>query len=284
VLVLATDGVGSKTEIARRLCRLDTIGRDLVAMCADDVVCHGARPLWFLDYVAVGRVDPAAVATLVGGVADGCEEAGCALVGGETAEHPGLMGDDQFDFAGSCVGIVERDRLIDGSTARAGDVVVGMASSGLHANGYSLVRALLDEGRLDLDEHGQALLTPTTIYAPHILALLDARLPVVGIAHITGGGLPGNLPRAVPPDLGVEVRPDAWPVPAVIQLVARLARLDGPELRATFNGGIGMACVVEPAAAEAALELLAGRGIDAWTIGKVVPAGIAGPTRYREMG
>jgi phosphoribosylformylglycinamidine cyclo-ligase len=283
VLVTATDGVGTKTEIARRMGRLDTIGRDLVAMCADDVVCHGARPLWFLDYVAVGRVDPDAVATLVGGVVDGCEGAGCALVGGETAEHPGLMGDDQFDLAGFCVGIVERDRLIDGSAARVGDVVIGIASSGLHANGYSLVRALIDEGRLDLHEHGEALLAPTTIYARHVLALLDARLPVVGIAHITGGGLPGNLSRAVPADLGVEVRPDAWPVPAVIQLVARAAGLDDPELRATFNGGIGIACVVEPAAAEPALELLSGRGIDAWAIGKVVPAGVAGPTRYREV-
>jgi phosphoribosylformylglycinamidine cyclo-ligase len=287
VLVSATDGVGTKTEIARRLGKLDTIGRDLVAMCADDVVCHGARPLWFLDYIAVGRVDPTEVATLVGGVADGCDEAGCALVGGETAEHPGVMAEDQFDLAGFCVGIVEREQLLDGSASRTGDLVIGLESSGLHANGYSLVRTQLDEGRLDLDDHGEALLMPTRIYAPHVLALLETLtvdgLRIGGIAHITGGGLPGNLPRAVSGDLGVEVRPDAWPVPPVMELIGRLAGLDGPELRATLNGGIGMACVVEPAAAEPALSLFHARGLDAWLIGRVVAADPAGRSRYREV-
>jgi phosphoribosylformylglycinamidine cyclo-ligase len=193
------------------------------------------------------------------------------------------MADDQFDLAGFCVGIVERDRLLDGSAARVGDVVIGLASSGLHANGYSLVRALVERGVLDLGSHGEALLTPTTIYAPHVLALLDARLPVAGVAHITGGGLPGNLPRAVPSELGVEVRPGSWPVPAVVDLVGRLAGLDGPELRATFNGGIGMAVVTEPGAVDGAIELLRARGVEAWVIGRVVSADEAGEGRYREV-
>ena len=308
VLVSATDGVGTKTEIARLLGRRDSIGRDLVAMCADDVVCHGARPLFFLDYVAVGRLDPEAVATLVGGVADGCAEAGCALVGGETAEHPGLMDEDAFDLAGFCVGIVERDRLIDGSTARLGDAVLGMAASGLHANGYSLVRAALASSGVQLDRPvaevaamygiapergaegtlGEALLTPTTIYAPHVLALADAMAAggfrLGGLAHVTGGGLPGNLPRAVGPGLGTRVDPSAWPVPLVVALMAAMAGLDSAEMRATFNGGIGMAAVVEPPAVEAALGMLAARGIEAWVIGEVTATAMTGPSRYLEAG
>jgi phosphoribosylformylglycinamidine cyclo-ligase len=306
VLVSATDGVGTKTEIARLLGRRHSIGRDLVAMCADDVVCHGARPLFFLDYVAVGKLDPEAVAELVGGVADGCAEAGCALVGGETAEHPGLMDADAFDLAGFCVGIVEREALIDGSTARSGDVVLGIAASGLHANGYSLVRAALASSGLELDGPlaevaaqygvssvaaatgtlGEALLTPTTIYAPHVLALIDALqadgLRLAGVAHVTGGGLPGNLPRAVGPGLGIRVSPATWPVPVIVALMAAVAGLAGAEMRATFNGGIGMAAVVEPRAVDAALELLTARGVDAWIIGEVVPAAVSGPGRYLE--
>jgi phosphoribosylformylglycinamidine cyclo-ligase len=307
VLVSATDGVGTKTEIARRLDRRGSIGRDLVAMCADDVVCHGARPLFFLDYLAVGRLDPARIADLVTGIAEGCVEAGCTLVGGETAEHPGLMDDDAFDMAGFCVGIVERERLLDGSAPKAGDVVVGIGSSGLHANGYSLVRVTIARAGLDLDAPmdeladryapdgpaatertlGGALLAPTTIYAPHVLALLDALadagLRIGGLAHITGGGLPGNLPRAVGPDLAVVVHPGAWPVPAVVAVMAAIAGLDGGELRATFNGGIGMAAVVEPDAVDPALRFLASRGLPSWVIGEVVPAGTTGPSRYAEV-
>ncbi|MBX3031352.1 MAG: phosphoribosylformylglycinamidine cyclo-ligase [Chloroflexi bacterium] len=303
VLVSATDGVGTKTEIARALGRFDTIGRDLVAMCADDVVCHGARPWLFLDYVAVGRVEPERVAQLVGGIAEGCATAGAMLVGGETAEHPGVMEPDAFDLAGFCVGIVERDELIDGSATRAGDAIIGIASSGLHANGYSLVRATLRETGTALDEPleaapggaattlgattvGEALLEPTTIHAPDVLAVRDelaARgLRLGGIAHITGGGLPSNLPRALTPDLGAVVYPDRWPIPPVMALIARRAEMSGPELRATFNGGIGMALVVEPAATSVVLELLASRGQASWVIGQVVPVGVTGPSRYRE--
>ena len=294
VLVSATDGVGTKTEIARELGRLDTIGRDLVAMCADDVVCHGARPWLFLDYIAVGKLHPERVADLVSGVADGCAAAGAVLVGGETAEHPGLMDADAFDLAGFCVGIVDRDRLIDGSTARVGDRVVGIASSGLHANGYSLVRATLQKTGTSLHaalgEHtlGEALLTPTTIYAAHVLAVIERLaadgLRLGGIAHITGGGLPGNLPRAVPRGLGVRVRIGDWPVPPVVARIADLAGLDGPEMRATFNAGIGMALVVEPAAVSTVIDLLADRGLEAWDIGSVVPDSAAGPMRYTEEG
>jgi phosphoribosylformylglycinamidine cyclo-ligase len=308
VLVSATDGVGTKVELARRLGRRDTIGRDLVAMCADDVACHGARPFLFLDYLAVGRLDPDAVATIVGGIAAACAEVGATLAGGETAEHPGLMAPDAFDLAGFCIGLVERDALLDGRTARAGDAVVGIASSGLHANGYSLVRRVLDEHALDLDEPfaavfgrvlgdvagsalgsatlGEALLAPTALYARHVLDLRDrlaaAGRRLAGVAHVTGGGLPGNLPRAVPGDLGVRVDPSTWPVPATVALVAALAGLDGPETRATFNAGVGMALVLEPAAVEDAVAYLGQRGLAAWRIGAVVPVGEAGPARYLE--
>ncbi|MDQ3448210.1 MAG: phosphoribosylformylglycinamidine cyclo-ligase [Chloroflexota bacterium] len=294
LLLAATDGVGTKTEIARRMGRLDTIGQDLVAMCADDVVCHGARPFAFLDYLAVGKVDPARVATIVGGIASACAAVGCELVGGETAEHPGLMEDDAFDVAGFCLGMVDRDRLIDGSDVRDGDVVVGVASSGLHANGYSLVRVLLADGRLSLDEDlvsggsvGDALLTPTRLYAPHILDLLEAArtdgFRIGGLAHVTGGGLPGNVPRAVPVGLGVSLRPDSWPMPPIIELVAARAALAGAELRATFNAGIGMAVVVGSEAADTVRVFFETRGIEAWRIGRVVPASAAGPSRYLEL-
>lgn len=294
LLLAATDGVGTKTEIARWMGRYDTIGQDLVAMCADDVVCHGARPFAFLDYIAVGKVDLERVATIVGGIAAACEAIDCELVGGETAEHPGLIEADAFDLAGFCLGIVERDRLLEGRAVRDRDVVIGLASSGLHANGYSLVRALLAADRLSLDDAlgpeasvGEALLAPSRLYAGHILALLeaarDAGYRIGGLAHVTGGGLPGNIPRAVPASLGVSLTPIAWRVPPIIQLVAARAGLSGQEMRATFNAGIGMAVVVEPDAADTVLAFLEARDIDGWRIGRVVPAALAGPSRYREL-
>jgi phosphoribosylformylglycinamidine cyclo-ligase len=310
VLVAATDGVGTKTEIARRMRRYDTIGQDLVAMCVDDVVCLGAKPEWLLDYLAVGRVDPERVATIVDGIARACR-GHCQLVGGETAEHPGLMEPDAFDLAGFCIGLVDAAGLIDGRSAMEGDVVFGLASSGLHANGYSLVRAVLDEHGLDLrtpfrglvarhlgpdaadavpDDGatlGDALLTPTRIYAWDIEAMLetlrDRSLRIAGLAHVTGGGLRANLPRAVPDHLAVEVDPSGWPVPPVVALVAGLAGLPGSELRATFNGGIGMAIVVEPAAAATVTELLSKRSLEGWPIGTVIPASRTGAVRYREV-
>lgn len=315
VLVSATDGVGTKTAIASAMRRFETIGRDLVAMCADDVVCLGARPLLFLDYLAVGRVDPVDVTELVGGVATGCELAGCALVGGETAEHPGLMRPDEFDMAGFCVGIAERADLLDGATTEPGDLIVGLAASGLHANGYSLVRALLASfdlaldrpylevvsttlgedaaGRLLSDEPdhvmatlGEVLLTPTRIYARDVLALRE-RLsvegtPLRGLAHVTGGGLPGNVPRALPPALGARLDPATWPLPSVHRLVAGWAGMDGPELRATLNGGLGMVAVVPPAGGASTLDLMAERGVPAWVVGEVVAAEALAGARYAE--
>jgi len=309
VIVSATDGVGTKTEIARRTGRRGTIGQDLVAMCVDDLVCHGAAPFAFLDYLAVGRLDPVAVAELVGGIADGCAIAGCALVGGETAEHPGLMEDDAFDLAGFAIGIVERDRLLDGSATRAGDAVIGIAASGLHANGYSLVRRLFAEIPLETPfaevvtrvlgapaaadlapadraaTLGEVLLRPTRIYAPAILTLREALAVhgrgLAGVAHITGGGLPGNLPRALAAGLGAVVDPASWPVPAEMRVLAALGGIGGPELRATLNAGIGMTVVVDPVAAAPALRHLAAAGLAAWMIGSVEAVAADGP-RYRE--
>ena len=315
VIVSSTDGVGTKTAIASAAGRFDTIGIDLVAMCADDVACSGAEPLAFLDYVAVGRLDPLNVAALVAGVAEGCRQAGCALVGGETAEHPGLMEPDEFDLAGFCIGIAERDRLLDGTAARAGDAIIGLAASGLHANGYSLVRALLEEEDLDLAEPygsllrrvlgdrpadallegeprhalatlGEVLLEPTRIYAADLLALrasLEAAgHEVRGMAHVTGGGLPGNVPRALPAGLGARVDPSAWPMPSVMRMLGVLGAIGDDELRATFNGGLGMAVVVPAAAAGLAVRRCDERGLRAWVVGDVVPVESIGGERYAE--
>ncbi len=315
VLVSSTDGVGTKTALATSLRRFDTIGRDLVAMCADDVVCSGAAPLFFLDYIAVGRLEPSQVADLVGGVAAGCRDAGCALVGGETAEHPGLLDPDAFDLAGCCVGVVERDRIIDGSRVRAGDAIVGLASSGLHANGFSLVRTLIDRWELDLarpfqeqlrlslgdaatepamasePRHelatlGEVLLAPSTIYTPLMLGLREALeaagTELRGMAHITGGGLPANVPRMLPAGLAARLDPRRWPVPSVIRLVAALAGIDDEEARATFNAGLGMVVAVPREAVSAAIDDIAAAGVEAWLVGEVVEAKVAGPRRYVE--
>ncbi|HKG56506.1 MAG TPA: phosphoribosylformylglycinamidine cyclo-ligase [Candidatus Limnocylindrales bacterium] len=315
VLVSSTDGVGTKTALAVALRRYETIGRDLVAMCADDVVCTGAAPLFFLDYIAVGRLDPTDVAQLVGGVAAGCVEARCALVGGETAEHPGLMEPDAFDLAGCCVGVVERDQMIDGSAVRVGDAIVGLASSGLHANGYSLVRTLLERWQLDLTRPyqeqlrlslgdaatdpaidaepahalatlGEVLLTPTTIYTPIVLglrdALLEAGTDIHAIAHVTGGGLPGNVPRMLPHELAARLDPSRWPVPSVVRLMAALGGLDDEESRATFNAGLGMVVAIDRDAIPVALAALEAAGTDAWVVGEVVDAGAVAGLRYVE--
>jgi phosphoribosylformylglycinamidine cyclo-ligase len=309
LLVSSTDGVGTKTAIAMALRRYDTIGRDLVAMCADDLVCAGAEPLFFLDYVAVGRVIPERVAAIVASVAEGCGLAGCSLIGGETAEHPGLMEPDEFDLAGFCVGVVERDRLLDGTAARAGDALIGIASSGLHSNGFSLVRRVVAETDLDLGEGyaellgrilgpavapepemasltlGEVLLTPTRIYSKAILELRrhldEVGASLRGVSHITGGGLPGNVPRVLPEGLGACVHPVAWPMPSVMQLVGALGGLSEAELRSTFNGGLGMVCVVPAEAVETAIESLDDACLTAWHVGDVVSID-AGGARYSE--
>jgi phosphoribosylformylglycinamidine cyclo-ligase len=311
VLVASTDGVGTKVALARLAGRLAGLGVDLVAMCADDVACAGAEPLFLLDYVAVGRLVPEEVATVVAGVAEGCRLAGCALLGGETAEHPGVMRPADLDLAATCVGIVERDDLLDGTAVAAGDVLVGLAASGLHSNGFSLVRRLVEGAGLDLEEPYEAvlrrhapavaaepglggaaladvLLAPTRIYAPVLGAIRAAARAaggdLHGIAHVTGGGLPGNVPRMVPPGLAVVVDPGRWAMPSVMALLGALAGLAGPELRATFNGGLGMVLALPPAGAEAAIAAAAGAGIEALTIGAVVPLGQTGGRRYVEAG
>ena len=310
LLIASTDGVGTKTAIAASVGRFDTIGIDLVAMCADDVVCTGAEPLAFLDYVAVGRLDPVSVAELVGSVAAGCREAGAALVGGETAEHPGLMDANAFDLAGCCIGVVERSRVIDGSAAIAGDVILGLPSSGLHANGYSLVRALIAQWNLDLSEPyqvrlrrtlgdaetdalmaaaphealatlGEVLLTPTRIYARAVLATRDV-VELRGLAHITGGGLPGNVPRALPLDLAVRMDPTRWRMPSVMRLFGALGGLDDHELRSTFNGGLGMIAIVAQPDVAAATAAFARQGVDARMVGEVVAAASLNGARYAE--
>lgn len=314
VLVSSTDGVGTKTAIAAAVDRYDTIGRDLVAMCADDVACSGAEPLFFLDYVAVGRLDPEQVAELVTGIADGCREAGCSLVGGETAEHPGLMQPGEFDLAGFCVGVVEADERIDGSRAAAGDAILGLPSSGLHSNGYSLVRSLVASWDLDLarpyqeqlqrtlgteaageamaaePQHalatlGEVLLTPTTIYAGSLgrarAALRAAGRDLRGLAHITGGGVAANVPRALPDVLAARIDPATWRMHSVMRLFAALGGLDEQEVRETFNAGLGMIAITAPEAVDAAIEAFREQGIDAMVIGEVVDRERGGP-RYLE--
>ena len=274
LLAAATDGVGTKLEIARVTGRLDTVGIDLVAMCADDVVCTGAEPLFFLDYLAVGTVVPERVASIVEGVAEGCRRAGCALLGGETAEHPGTMPGDQFDLAGFCVGSVDEASLLGPTRVREGDVLVGLGSSGLHANGYSLVRhALLARHALDdmPPELGgrtiaDELLEPCAIYASQVLPLAGDGL-VHAAAHITGGGFHENVPRALPEGLGAEVERGTWPEQPVFSLVQVSAAATDDEMFATFNMGVGMVLVVDPDDAERVLDRA---GETAFRIGRVV--------------
>jgi phosphoribosylformylglycinamidine cyclo-ligase len=275
LLAAATDGVGTKLEIARMTGRLDTVGIDLVAMCADDVACTGAEPLFFLDYLAVGRVVPEDVASIVEGIAEGCRRAGCALLGGETAEHPGVMEPDAFDLAGFCVGVVDEDRLLGPHRVVEGDVLVGLASSGLHANGYSLIRAsVLPLADLDGTPEGldrplaDELLEPCAIYAPDVVRLAGAGL-VHAAAHVTGGGLVENVPRVLPDGLGVRIQRGSWPEPPIFQVVRRLSGASDDDLLATFNLGIGLVLVVP---AEAVDGVLQGAGHLAHRIG-VVEAG-----------
>jgi phosphoribosylformylglycinamidine cyclo-ligase len=276
-LAAATDGVGTKLEIARLAGRLDTVGIDLVAMCADDVVCTGAEPLFFLDYLAVGRVEPERVAAIVAGVAEGCRRAGCALLGGETAEHPGVMAEDQFDLAGFCVGVVAEDLRLGPERVTDGDALVGLASTGLHANGYSLVRTvLLEDGAHTLGEIvpplerplADELLEPTAIYAPLVLSLARAGL-VHAAAHVTGGGIVENLPRALPEGLRPEVGWDGWPVPPIFGLIATEGGVSAEDLRATFNLGIGMILVVPAEHADAVVRRARGAGYEAFRLGTV---------------
>jgi phosphoribosylformylglycinamidine cyclo-ligase len=277
VLATSTDGVGTKVVIARRLGRYDTVGVDLVAMVADDLAACGAEPLFMTDYVVCGRIQPKRVAAIVSGIARGCAAAGCALLGGETAEHPGHFGPEDFDLAGAATGVVEADGILGAARVRPGDVVIGMASTGLHSNGFSLVREIIGRAGLGLGQHlpelgrplGEELLTPSRIYARDCLALARA-CDVHAYAHVTGGGLAGNLARVLPPGTGAVLERGTWNPPPVFGVLAERGAVDCAEMERVFNMGVGMAAIVARADADRALGVLAGRQVTAWVMGEIV--------------
>ena len=279
VFVSSTDGVGTKALIAQAAGRFDTIGLDLVAMCVDDIVCQGAQPLFFLDYIAVGRLDPDHIEQLVEGVAEGCRQAGCALIGGEMAEHPGAMEPGEFDLVGFSVGVVDRDRIITGATIAAGDVVIGLPSTNLRSNGYSLARRVLFEraGRsldapaFDGAHHSLAeeLLKPSVIYAPAIMALIDA-VEVRGVAHITGGGITGNVARVLPSGTSADIDRRSWEAPRIFGELQTLGGIDDGEMARVFNLGLGMVVVVPEADAYRSLDVLRAHGHRASEVGRIV--------------
>lgn len=277
VLASSTDGVGTKIAVAQAMGKHDTVGRDLVAMVVDDLVVCGAEPLFLQDYIAVGRVVPETVAELVKGIADGCVDAGCALLGGETAEHPGLMEAGAYDLSATGVGVVEADAILSPDRVRPGDVVIGMGSSGLHSNGYSLARkVLLEWGHMDLGGHveefgrtlGEELLEPTTIYARDCLALA-AEAEVRTFAHVTGGGLVENLARVIPPGLIAELDRGTWSPAPVFAMIAQRGRVERAEMERTFNMGVGMVAIVAPADTDRALAVLTARHLDCWVLGTI---------------
>jgi phosphoribosylformylglycinamidine cyclo-ligase len=278
VMVSATDGVGTKALVAQAVGSFETIGVDLVAMCVDDIVCAGAEPLFFLDYIAVGKLDPDHIEQLVEGVAEGCRQAGCALIGGEMAEHPGAMEPGEFDLVGFAVGVVERDLMLGPDRVHAGDVLIGLPSPGLRSNGYSLARrVLLDTAGLPLDgpayegaRHtlAEELLEPSVVYAPAVRALLDA-VDVHALAHVTGGGLPGNLPRSLPKGVDAVVDDSTWEVPRIFSEIQRLGDIAPDEMRKVFNLGLGMVAVVPAEDAYRAIDTLRTHGVRAVQIGAV---------------
>ncbi|MER7989488.1 phosphoribosylformylglycinamidine cyclo-ligase [Streptomyces noursei] len=281
LLASATDGVGTKVDIARKMGVYDTIGHDLVAMVVDDLVVCGAEPLFMTDYICVGKVFPERVAAIVKGIAEGCVLAGCALVGGETAEHPGLLGEDEFDVAGAGTGVVEADQVLGADRIRTGDAVIAMASSGLHSNGYSLVRhVLLDRAGLSLDQEvpelgrtlGEELLEPTKIYSLDCLALTRT-CEVHAFSHVTGGGLANNLARVIPDGLHATVDRTTWAPGAIFDLVGTAGAVERLELEKTLNMGVGMIAVVPQESVDVALTTLADRGVDAWVSGEIVERG-----------
>jgi phosphoribosylformylglycinamidine cyclo-ligase len=282
VLVSGTDGVGTKLKLAFRLNRHDTVGIDLVAMSVNDILVQGAEPLFFLDYYACGRLDVGTATQVVKGIARGCELAGCSLIGGETAEMPGMYAEGEYDLAGFAVGVVEKSAIIDGSTIVPGDAVLGLASSGAHSNGYSLVRRILDETRADLaaDFHGRplgaALLEPTRIYVKPLLALMRS-LPVKGLAHITGGGLVENLPRVLPDGTKAQIERSAWPMPPLFRWLQEQGNVADDEMLRVFNCGIGMALVVAEADSDKAQAALRAAGETVHRIGRIDARGADEP-------
>ena len=278
VLVSGTDGVGTKLKIAMLMDKHDTIGIDCVAMCVNDIICSGAKPLFFLDYIACGKNIPEKIAAIVSGVAEGCVQAGCALIGGETAEHPGMMPDDDYDLAGYSTGIVDKAKIIDNKTMAAGDVVIALASTGVHSNGFSLVRKVFDIENADLPSPraelggkslGEALLTPTKIYVKSVLALME-QVKVKGISHITGGGFYENIPRSIPDGLGARIEKSAVKVLPIFDLIAKTGNIPERDMYNTYNMGVGMSIVVSREDAEKALEILKANGEDAYLIGEII--------------
>ncbi len=268
ILVSSTDGVGTKLLIADMVKKFDTVGVDLVAMSVDDVVVLGAEPLFFLDYIAVGKVVPSMLVDIVKGVVRGCREARCALLGGETAELPGLYAPGKWDLAGFCVGLVDEPKIIDGRTCRAGDAVIGLASSGLHSNGYSLARKVFSEKEIKAGLWRE-LLRPTRIYCTAILEVLET-VRIKSMAHITGGGFYDNIPRVIPQGFGVKIEKGSWPVPPIFRKIQRAGGVDEREMYRTLNMGIGMALAVAPGDVDRTIAGFSRRGFRAWTIGEVV--------------
>lgn len=282
ILVSGTDGVGTKLKLALALNNHSTIGIDLVAMCVNDLLVSGAEPLFFLDYYASGQLDVDQAADIIGGIAEGCRQAGCALVGGETAELPGMYHDGDYDLAGFCVGVVEKSRIITGETIAAGDQIIGLASSGIHSNGYSLVRKILQSKNIDMKTQsishqgqtmslGEALLLPTRIYAKTLAALKNT-FSIKGMAHITGGGITENLPRVLPANVTANLQLNSWQRPELFQLLAREGNIAEAEMLKTFNMGIGMAMIVPADQLDDILKALSEQGEQAWHIGAVQPA------------
>ena len=277
VLVSGTDGVGTKLKLAFLMDKHDTVGIDCVAMCVNDIICAGAAPLFFLDYVAVGKNVPERVAAIVSGVAEGCVQAGCALIGGETAEMPGFYPQDEYDLAGFAVGMVDKEKIIDNSAVKPGDAIIGLASSGVHSNGFSLVRKVFDVEHSDLTIHrdelgeslGEALLRPTKIYVKPMLALMEA-VTVKAVSHITGGGFYENIPRSLPQGCAARISLDRLAVPPLFRLIQKAGDIPERDMFNTYNMGVGMSVVVDAADANRAVEVLRGAGEDAWIMGEVV--------------
>lgn len=277
VLVSGTDGVGTKLKIAMLLDKHDTIGIDCVAMCVNDVICCGAKPLFFLDYIACGKNIPEKIAAIVSGVAEGCVQAGCALIGGETAEHPGMMAEDDYDLAGFTVGIVDRDRVFDNKTVQAGDAILALPSTGVHSNGFSLVRKVFDVENKDLQVYsdelgatiGEALLTPTKIYVKSVLALAET-MQIKAVSHITGGGFYENIPRSIPKGLTAKIDRTALRIPPIFTLLQQTGNVPERDMFNTYNMGVGMSLVVSADKADEAVSILKANGENAYIIGEII--------------
>ena len=281
VLVSGTDGVGTKLKIAFMMDRHNTVGIDLVAMCVNDILTSGSEPLFFLDYFATGRLNPEKATEVIEGIVEGCKQAGCSLIGGETAEMPGFYPEGEYDLSGFAVGVVEKDRIINGANIKKGDVIIGVASTGLHSNGYSLVRKLFfDIKRMDTADYiaelgtslGEELLKPTRIYVKAFNAIRD-KIKVKGMAHITGGGIPGNLPRIFPKGVCAVVKEGSWPVPPIFHLIKEMGNVPDDDMRKTFNMGIGYIIVIPEADSEKAISILKKAGFDSFVIGNIEKGG-----------